>query len=102
MSEKLNLGTLRKPQIVQRNAPAAPTRLEEQILGPANAAGENHSAIKPPGNRRKKEPKVVVTFQLEYSLDEALEERAGALGIKKRDMIVQGIRLALADPEFQL
>jgi hypothetical protein len=44
----------------------------------------------------------VVTFQLEYSLDEALEERASALGIKKRDIIARGIQLALADPEFQL
>jgi hypothetical protein len=101
MSEKLNLGTLRKPQIVQRSTPTAPTDLEEQILGKPTIAEEDRSTVKPHRDRRKKEPKVVVTFQLEYSLDEALEERASALGIKKRDIIVRGIELALADPEFQ-
>jgi hypothetical protein len=102
MSEKLNLGALRKPQIVQRSTPTAPSDLEEQILGKSTVEGEDSSPAKPQRDRKRKEPKVVVTFQLEYSLDEALEERASALGIKKRDIIARGIQLALADPEFQL
>ena len=100
MSEKLDLGALRKPSIAPRNTPTAPAHLEEQILGPSHAAEENSSTARQ-HKRKKKEPKVVVTFQLEYSLDEALEERAAALGIKKRDIIAHGIQLALADPEFQ-
>ncbi len=43
----------------------------------------------------------MVTFQREHSLDEAREEGAAELGIKKRDIIVRGIRLAVNDPHFK-
>ena len=79
------LGGTRKP------TPQEETELERKILGTANGVPR----------KPRPEPKVVVTFQLEASLDEALEDRAHALSIKKRDIIVKGIRLALDSAELQ-
>ena len=81
------LSNLRRPPV-----PAANQNLEHRLLG-----GESAPATR----KQRAEPKVVVTFQLELSLDEELESRAQVLGLKKRDIITRGIRMALDSKEFQ-
>jgi len=57
--------------------------------------------VETPSRRPRPEPRATITVQLPFDLDIELEDRAIALGIKKRDIIVRGIEMALKSAEFK-
>jgi hypothetical protein len=87
MPKKSSLSNLKKPVMT---TPTAIPEMERQILGTVE-----------PMRRNKPEPRATITVQLPYDLDLDLEDRATKLGIKKRDIIVAGIQMALKSPDFQ-
>jgi hypothetical protein len=82
----------KRAPVAPRQAPAAQPELEHRVL----------AGTLEPIRRNQPEPRATITVQLPFDLDLKLEARADSLGIKKRDIIVSGIRMALESERFKV
>jgi hypothetical protein len=52
--------------------------------------------------RKRPEPRAPITCMLPFDLYLALDDRAYELGVKKRDIILAGIKMALRSRQFRV